>query len=74
MSFAAKPVHSRSVSWLCISLHDTTTKCHAGESHPGVFSPQLLSRRENFTPVRDLATVSCQRETTTRFGVKAVCR
>ena len=38
--------------------------CHPGES----------SRSENFTPVRNLATVSRKRETTTRFGVKSVCR
>ena len=42
----------------------TTTKCRAGTSYRG----------ENFTPVRNLATVSCKRETTTRFGVKSVCR
>ena len=29
---------------------------------------------ENFTPVRNFATVSCEHETTTRFGVKSVCR
>ena len=38
-------------------LHDTNTKCHAGESHPGVSSPWLLYRGENFTPVQNLATV-----------------
>ena len=36
-------------------------------------SPRLLYRGENFTPVRNLATVSCKRETTTLFGVKLVC-
>ena len=35
-------------------------------------SPRLFSRGENFTPVRNLATVLCKRETTTRFGVKSV--
>ena len=54
--------------WLYICLHDTTTKCHAGVS-----SPRLLYQGENLTPVRNLATVSCKRETTTRFGVKSVC-
>ena len=52
---------------LYICLHDTTTKCHAGASHPGVSSPRLLYRGENVTPVRNLATVSCKREKTTRF-------
>ena len=42
--------------------------------HPGVSSPQFSHRGENFTPVWDFATVSCKRETTTRFGVKSVCR
>ena len=36
-------------------------------------SLQFSHRGENFTPVRDFATVSCKRETTTRFGVKSVC-
>ena len=73
-TFAPERVHSGSLSWLYICLHDTTTKCHAGASHPGVSSPRLLYRGENFTPVRNLATVSCKRETTTHFGVKSVCR
>jgi len=67
-------VHSGFLSCLCICLHHTTTKCHADASHPGVSSPRLLYRGENFTPVRNLATLSCKRETTTRFGVKSVCR
>ena len=71
-TFAPEWVHSGSLSWLYICLHDTTTKCHAGASHPGVSSPRLLYRGENFVPVRKLATVSCKRETTTRFGVKSV--
>ena len=72
--FAPARVHSSSLSWLYICLHDTTTKCHAGASHPGVSSPRFLYRGENFTPVRNLATVSCKRETTTRFGVKSIYR
>jgi len=72
-TFAPERVHSGSLSWLYICLHDTTTKCHAGASHHGVNSPRLLYRGENLTPVRNLATVSCKRETTTRFGVKSVC-
>ena len=70
-TFAPERVHFGSLSWLYICLHDTTTKCHAGASHPGVSSTRFLYRGENFTPVRNLATVSCKRETTTRFGVKS---
>ena len=73
-TFAPERVHSGSLSWLYICLHDTTTKCYAGASHPGVSSPRFSHRGENFTPVRSLATVSCKRETTTHFGVKSVCR
>ena len=73
-TFAPGRVHSGSLSWLYICLHDTTTKCYAGASHPGVSSPRFSHRGENFTPVRNLATVSCKRETTTHFGVKSVCR
>ena len=62
------------VSWLYICLHDTATKCHAGLSHPGVSLPRLLYQGENFTSVRNLPTVSCKRESTTRFGFKSVCR
>ena len=64
-TFAPARVHSGSLSWLYICFHDTTTKCHSGASHPGRSSPRLLYRGENFTPVRNLATVSCKRETTT---------
>ena len=61
-TFTPARVHSGSLSWLYICLHDTTTKCHAGASHPGVSSPRLLYRGENFTPARNLATESCKRE------------
>ena len=71
-TFAPRRVHSGSLSWLYICLHDTTTKSHAGASRPGVSSLRLSHRGENFTPVRNLATVSCKHETTTRFGVKSV--
>ena len=73
-TFAPEWVHSGSLSWLYICLHDTTTKCYAGASHPGVSSPRLLYRGENFAPERKLATVSCKNKTNTRFGVKSVCR
>ena len=66
--FTQVPSHSSTFVYMT-----TTTKCHAGASHPGASSPWFLYRDENFTPVRNLATVSCQRETFTRFGVKSVC-
>ena len=71
-TFAPEQVHSSSLSWLYICLHDTTTKCHAGASHPGVSAPRFFYRGENFTPARNLAAVSCKRKMTTRFGVKSV--
>ena len=71
-TFAPRRVHSGSLSWLYIYLHDTTTNSHAGASRLGVSSLRLSHRGENFTPVRNLATVSCKHETTTRFGVKSV--
>ena len=40
-TFAPGRVHSGSLSWLYICLHDTTTKCYAGASQPGVSSPRL---------------------------------
>ena len=72
--FCPERVHSSSLSWLYICLHDTTTKCHAGARHPGVSSPWFLYQGENFTPVRNLAMVSCKCETITSFGVKSVCQ
>ena len=51
-------------------LHNTTSKCHASMSHPGVSSPRLLHRGENFTLVGNLATLSCKCETTRDFGGK----
>ena len=35
-TFAPERVHSGSLSWLYNCLHDITTKCHTGASHPGV--------------------------------------
>ena len=68
VTFAPGWVYSGSFSWLYICLHDTTTKLHASASHPAEFTPVVV-------PGRNLATVSCKRETTTRFGLKSpVCR
>ena len=44
------------------------------ESPRRELTPRLLYWGENFTSVRNLATVSCKGEATTRFGVKSVCR
>ena len=74
LTFAPERVHSGSLSWLHTCLHDTTTKCHAGASHPRVSSPRFLYWGKNFTLVRNLVAVSCKREKTTRFSVKSVCR
>ena len=49
-------------------------KCHAGANRPGVSSPRLSHRGENFTPVGDFATVSCKREKSIRSGGESVCR
>ena len=57
--FRPERVHSGSLSWVYVCLHDTTTKCHAGKSHLGVSSPRFLYRGENFTPAPNLPTVSC---------------
>ena len=67
-TFAPARVYSGQLSWLYIFLHDTITKCHAGASHPDVSSPQLY-RGKNFTSVRNLATVTYKRETTTRYEI-----
>ena len=72
-TFAPERVHSGSLLWLYICLPDTTTKFHAGVSYPGMSSPRFLYRGENFTPVGNLATVSCKHKTTTHFGEKSVC-
>ena len=73
-TFAPELVHSGSLSWLYIYLHDTTTKCHAGTSHPSMSSQRLLCGGENFTPVRNLAMVSCRRKTTQSFGGYLSCQ
>ena len=43
------------------------------ESHRGEFIRSLY-RSENFTSVRNFATVPCKREMTTLFAMKMVCR
>lgn len=58
-TFVSTRAHSSSLSWFCICLHDATTKCHTRASHTGVSSHRF-------------PTISCKRDTTTRFGVKSV--
>ena len=60
-------VHSGSLLWLCIRLHDTNTKCHAGASHTGASSPRFLCRSEIFIPARKFIPVSCKRDMTVLF-------
>ena len=58
-TFVSTRAHSSSLSWFCICLHDATTKCHTRASHTGVSSHRF-------------PTISCKRDTNTRFGVKSV--
>ena len=71
-TFIPARVHSGSLLWLCIRLHDTNTKCHAGASHTGAShtgasSPRFLCRSEIFIPARKFIPVSCKRGMTFRF-------
>ena len=66
-TFIPARVHSGSLLWLCIRLHDTNTKCHAGASHTGASSPRFLCWSEIFIPARKLVPVSCKRGMTVRF-------
>ena len=44
-------------------------KCRTGTTHTGTSSPRFQCRSANFIPVRNPATVSRKRGTTTRFGM-----
>ena len=66
-TFILARVHSGSLLWLCIHLHDTNTKCHAGASHTGASSSQFLCRGKIFIPGRKFIPVSCKRGMTVRF-------
>ena len=61
-TFIPARVHSGSLLWLCIRLHDTKAKCHAGAS-----SPRFLCRSKIFIPARKFIPVSCKRGMTVRF-------
>ena len=65
-TFIPARVHSGSLLWLCICLHDTNTKCHAGASHTGASSRRFLCRSEIFIPARKFIPVSCKRGMTVR--------
>ena len=59
-TFAPTRVHSGSLSWLYICLHDTTTTCNAGASYPGVNSFRRLryeSQRYHVNAKRPPASV-----------------
>ena len=58
-TFVPVRVDSSSLSWLYICLHDTTTKCHAGMSHP----------RREFSPVG--VRISLQYKISQRYLVNA---
>ena len=47
-TFVPERVHSGSLSWVYICLHDSNTKFYAGASHPGVSSPQFSYRGREF--------------------------
>ena len=66
-TFIPARVHSSSLLWLCIHLHDNNTKCHAGASHTGASSPRFLCRSEIFIPARKFIPESCKRGMTVRF-------
>ena len=66
-TFIPVRIHSGSLLWLCIRLHDTKAKCHAGASHTGASSPRFLCRSEIFIPARKFIPVSCKRGMTVRF-------
>ena len=61
-TFILVRVHSGSLLWLCIRLHDTNTKCHTGAS-----SPRFLCWSEIFIPARKFIPVSCKRGMTVHF-------
>ena len=44
-TFAPERVHSGSLSWLYICLHDTNTKCYAAAGHPGSPTGTRISLR-----------------------------
>ena len=66
-TFIPARVHTSSLLWLCIRLHDTTTKCHAGASHTGASSLQFLCQGEIFIPARKFISVSYKRGMTVHF-------
>ena len=61
-TFIPARVHSGSLLWLCIRLHDTKAKCDAGAS-----SPRFLCRSEVFISAQKFFQVSCKRGMTVRF-------
>ena len=72
VTFIPVRVHSSFLLWLCIRLHDTSTKSCTGASHTGASSPRLLYRGEIFIPVRKLIPMSCKRGMAVRSGMKSL--
>ena len=60
-TFAPGRVHLGSLTWLYICLHDTTTKCHAGASRPGMSLPHVSTG----------ARISLRYEISQRYHVNA---
>ena len=71
-AFIPVRVLSSSLLWLCIRLHDTSTKSCTGAGHTGASSPRLLYRGEIFIPLRKLVPVSCKRGTAVRSSMKSL--
>ena len=76
-TFAPQRVHSSSLSWLYICLHDTTTNFMLAQVtpawvHPGSCTGARISFRCEISQRYHVNTK--QPQTTTRFGVKSVCR
>ena len=59
-TFIPVQVHSASLLWLCIRLHDISTKSHTEAGHTGASSPLKL------------IPMSCKRGTAVRFGMKSL--
>ena len=55
LTFTLVQVHSKSLLWFSIRLHDTNTNCHTGVNHTCAISPQfLLDWNDIFIPNENL--------------------
>ena len=71
-TFIPAPVHSSSILWLSIRLHDVNTKSHIEAIHTAASSPRKLYRSEIFIPVRKLVSISCKRITVVLSSMKSL--